>query len=66
MIYKNSDEKAITAMECVRTGHYGEDDSSSLYCCPVCGEMNFSCLYKNNLTEKIVGCNYCVSTEYIN
>lgn len=41
MIYGNNSSGAVLAMECHRTGDYGEDDYYDEPCCDLCGDDGY-------------------------
>lgn len=62
MIYKNTDARAVTAMERHRLSI--EDDESTVVICPVCGEDNDEFLYVNG-SRDVVGCEKCIERIYV-
>lgn len=65
MIYSNDDPMAVFAMECERTGSYGEFDDREHEICPVCGCVKPDFYYMDE-DEECLGCSECVyKTEYL-
>ena len=60
MLYPNNSAGAITAMEDMRLGHYGEDymEPEPEYC-PICGEVaEYAYIYYDG--DGDIGCEHCV------
>lgn len=57
MIYKNTDYRAILAMEDARLGEYPEEDD--MYECPICGTSAPETIYIDD-DDACVGCDFCV------
>lgn len=63
MIYKNTDMRAVTAMERHRLS-IDEGDEPTVVICPVCGEENDDFLYING-SRDVIGCEKCVEKIYV-
>lgn len=60
MIYSNSDPMALYAMECDRTGNYGEYETcGNGDMCPVCSAYEPENFYLND-DEECIGCSECI------
>lgn len=62
VIYKNTDTRAITAMERHRLTI--DEENITTVICPVCGEENDDFLYING-SHVVIGCEKCIEKIYI-
>lgn len=65
MVYRNGDRKALSALERMRTGFYGDEDfiicgENTVYDCPVCSAKTPRVFYIN-YDDECVGCSECVA-----
>ena len=60
MLYKNSDARAVVAMEIDRLGEYPESECNEM--CPICGRYNPDYFFLDMYND-CVGCSDCIKRQ---